>query len=189
MDITRRTALRGAVIGLTTLAINGGVSLLTAKEARAAELPFLTLTPVQVQTLDALGDRLALGAAEKGISHFVDHQLSIPAPEALLTVRYLGIASPYASFYDSSLAAVEASSRAIYSRPFAEISDAERDNLIATMATGTPSGWSSSIPAPIFYFAVRSDAVDVVYGTIEGFQQLGVPYMPHILPPGVGNDQ
>jgi len=30
---------------------------------------------------------------------------------------------------------------------------------------------------------VRSDAVDVVYGTVEGFERLGVPYMPHILPP------
>ena len=29
----------------------------------------------------------------------------------------------------------------------------------------------------------RSDAVDVVYGTPEGFAKLGVPYMPHIMPP------
>ena len=24
--------------------------------------------------------------------------------------------------------------------------------------------------------------IDVVYGTVEGFARLGVPYMPHILP-------
>jgi hypothetical protein len=30
---------------------------------------------------------------------------------------------------------------------------------------------------------VRSDAVDVVYGTPAGFEALGVPYMEHIMPP------
>jgi len=30
---------------------------------------------------------------------------------------------------------------------------------------------------------VRNDAVDVVYGTQSGFEQLGVPYMAHIAPP------
>jgi Gluconate 2-dehydrogenase subunit 3 len=188
MKITRRTALRSAFFGITALAIDGGVPLLTAKEARAAGLPYVTLTRAQAAILDALGDRLAPGAAEKGISHFVDQQISIPAPEALLTLRYLDIAPPYSSFYASTLAAVDASSKTIYSAPFVAINDAERDDLISTMATGTPDGWNSSIPAPIFYFAVRSDAVDVVYGTIEGFEQLNIPYMPHIVPPGVGNE-
>jgi hypothetical protein len=32
------------------------------------------------------------------------------------------------------------------------------------------------------YFVLRSDAVDVVYGTMEGYESLGVPYMPHIVP-------
>jgi hypothetical protein len=29
---------------------------------------------------------------------------------------------------------------------------------------------------------LRNDAIDVVYGTVEGFARLSVPYMPHILP-------
>ena len=32
------------------------------------------------------------------------------------------------------------------------------------------------------YGMLRNDAVDVVYGTVEGFARLGIPYMPHILP-------
>ena len=32
------------------------------------------------------------------------------------------------------------------------------------------------------YGTLRNDAVDVVYGTVEGFARLGIPYMPHILP-------
>jgi hypothetical protein len=41
--------------------------------------------------------------------------------------------------------------------------------------------WSGP-PPPLFYMMVRSDAVDVVYGTKEGFDQLNVPYMAHIMP-------
>jgi hypothetical protein len=29
---------------------------------------------------------------------------------------------------------------------------------------------------------LRSDAVDVVYGTEEGYKDLGIPYMAHIAP-------
>jgi hypothetical protein len=29
---------------------------------------------------------------------------------------------------------------------------------------------------------LRSDAVDVVYGTVEGYEALGIPYQPHIAP-------
>jgi len=37
-------------------------------------------------------------------------------------------------------------------------------------------------PAGQVYFVLRSDAVDVVYGTMEGYESLGVPYLPHIAP-------
>jgi hypothetical protein len=29
---------------------------------------------------------------------------------------------------------------------------------------------------------LRADAVDVVYGTMEGYEALGIPYMAHIAP-------
>jgi hypothetical protein len=37
-------------------------------------------------------------------------------------------------------------------------------------------------PPPFFYFVSRADAVDVVYGTLEGFRRLRVPYLAHIRP-------
>ena len=38
-------------------------------------------------------------------------------------------------------------------------------------------GWQG--PARAFvYFLLRSDAVDVVYGTMEGYASLGIPYRP-----------
>lgn len=183
MEITRRTALRGGLAGLTTIALDGGTALFSPRKARASGRPLHVLTPLQASTLEALGDRLAIGAAEEGVTYFVDDQLRKPAADVLLLVRYLGIDPPYDHFYVSCLAALEASSRAIYSLPFKYLSDSQRDSMIGTLATGNPQGWTSGIPAPLFYFAARSDAVDVVYGTIEGFHKLGIPYMPHIVPP------
>jgi hypothetical protein len=42
-------------------------------------------------------------------------------------------------------------------------------------------GWQGP-RAPFVYFLLRTDAVDVVYGTMDGYAKLGVPYMPHIAP-------
>ena len=42
-------------------------------------------------------------------------------------------------------------------------------------------GWQG--PAgPFVYFLLRHDAVDVAFGTVEGIESLGTPYMPHISP-------
>ena len=42
-------------------------------------------------------------------------------------------------------------------------------------------GWQG--PAGAFvYLVTRSDAVDVVYGTMDGYAALGIPYMAHIAP-------
>jgi len=37
-------------------------------------------------------------------------------------------------------------------------------------------------PASFFFFVLRSDAADLVYGTEEGFAKIGVPYAAHIAP-------
>jgi hypothetical protein len=42
-------------------------------------------------------------------------------------------------------------------------------------------GWQGPT-GPFVYLILRSDAVDVVYGTVEGYAALGIPYMPHIVP-------
>ena len=49
------------------------------------------------------------------------------------------------------------------------------------MRANKAEGWKG--PAgPFVYGMLRSDAVDVVYGTEEGYEALGVPYMAHIAP-------
>jgi hypothetical protein len=42
-------------------------------------------------------------------------------------------------------------------------------------------GWKGRPPA-LAYAVLRADAVDVVYGTMEGYEALGIPYMAHIAP-------
>ena len=53
--------------------------------------------------------------------------------------------------------------------------------MVGKIAGGEIEGWEGP-PAGFFYFVLRSDAVDVVYGTKTGFEVLGVPYMAHIEP-------
>jgi hypothetical protein len=53
--------------------------------------------------------------------------------------------------------------------------------LVREISGTVPAEWSGP-PAPLFYFVTRNDAVDVFYGTREGFATLEIPYMPHILP-------
>ena len=66
-----------------------------------------------------------------------------------------------------------ASIRVVGRRRRREFIDAMRQNRI--------EGWQG--PAGGFVYTVlRNDAIDVVYGTMEGYAALGVPYMPHIAP-------
>lgn len=74
--------------------------------------------------------------------------------------------------------------RAQNNAAFADLGEADRHAIVRGLgAPANPASWTLPLPARLFYFALRSDAVDVVYGTVEGFQKLGIPYMPHIAPP------
>jgi hypothetical protein len=43
------------------------------------------------------------------------------------------------------------------------------------------TGWQGPTGSFV-YLVLRSDAVDVVHGTMDGYEALGIPYMPHIAP-------
>jgi len=53
--------------------------------------------------------------------------------------------------------------------------------VITGMAADTLTGWAGP-PASYVLFVLRADALDVTYGTPEGFENLGIPYMAHIMP-------
>jgi hypothetical protein len=178
----RREFLKQAGLGLCLFRVGGIATLLTPAEARAAGAAYQVLTAAEAATLEAWGDTLLPGAAQDGIAHFVDYHLSVPPADCLLLIRYLDIPPPYAPFYRAGLANLDRLARSQHGRDFAALAPAQRDEAVLRIAREDPEGWNG-VPAPLFYFVTRSDAVDVVYGTVKGFEKLGIPYMAHILPP------
>ncbi len=180
MTSDRRQFLERAGCLLFTV---GGASLwLTPREARARAAAHKVLDQNQVRTLEALGEILVPGAAEAGIAHFVDSQLAADPNDCLLIARYFNIEPPYLPFYAGALAGVEQLSARRHETGFGALSITDAVALLREMSAGDPQGWTGP-PAALAYLVIRSDAVDVVYGTVEGFRKLNVPYMPHILPP------
>jgi len=181
-DIARRTLLKSAALGALAFTVDGTQMLLSPREARAQNAAFKTLDPAQVEAIEAVGETLVPGARDAGLSHFVDQQISGPPEEALLEARILNVRPPYANFYRAALRAVDGASRAQYGgRPFAQLSESERIEFIDAMRQNKAGGWQGP-PGPFVYLIMRSDAVDVVYGTMDGYSKLGIPYMPHIAP-------
>jgi hypothetical protein len=183
---SRRGFVKGTGIGLLTFTVGGVPMLLTPREARANGADFAVLNDDEVDVLEAFGEALAPGARDAGIAHFVDRQLSVGPDDALLMIKSFNVPPPYAAFFKAGLAALDGHSRVVHGKRFAELdaaaTNAVMQGLVATLGGAEPEAWDGP-PAVLVYFAVRSAAVDVVYGTVEGFQRLGVPYLPHILPP------
>ncbi len=177
----RRDFLKSTGIGLLAINVNGITELLTPAEAYARALPFTVLKNEEIRTLEALGDTLLPGAAADGIAHFVDHHLAVQPEDCLLMIRYLGVEPPYTDFYQSGLTALNQLSEDRYNTSFFALDEALRTELIGEISQGNPARWQGP-PSSLFYFVVRADAVDVVYGTMEGFAKLAIPYMAHILP-------
>ena len=99
-----------------------------------------------------------------------------------MEARILNVRPPYANFYRAALAGIDNASRAHNAdRSFTQLTDLERIGLIDAMRQNKLTGWQGPA-SPFVYLILRSDAVDVVYGTMEGYAQLGIPYMPHIAP-------
>jgi hypothetical protein len=182
MPLDRREFLRGAGIGALAFTVGGVEMLLTPSEAHAAAADLRVLAPAEVRALEAIGEVLLPGARAAGITHFVDSQLAAEPAQSLLMLRYLDVPPPYADFYRGVLGAVDGAARAAHGKAFADLAPEAADALVTAMSRGTLEGWAGP-PAPFAFFVLRNDAVDVVYGTVEGFEKLGVPYMPHILPP------
>jgi hypothetical protein len=102
--------------------------------------------------------------------------------QALLEARIMNVKPPFANFYRAALGAIDGASSARYGgRNFAQLAANEQHEFVDLMRQNKLDGWKG--PAAGFvYFLLRSDSVDVVYGTMDGYAHLGVPYQPHIAP-------
>lgn len=182
MSTSRRTLLKSTALGALTFMVGGKSLLLTPRQARAENIAFAVLDDEEVAILSAFGEALAPGAAEAGIAHFVDAQLAADPDDALLTIRYVDVPpEAWADFYKGGLAALEALSHERFSKGVAQLSVDEAETLAGAIADSQPPGWEGP-PAPFFFFVVRADAIDVTYGTKEGFDRLGIPYLAHVEP-------
>ena len=99
----------------------------------------------------------------------------------MLQARILNVRPPFANFYRAALGAIDGASDKTKGRKFAELSPAEQHDFVGLMRVNKIDGWQGP-PGPFVFTVLRSDAVDVVYATMDGYAMLGVPYMPHIAP-------
>lgn len=177
-----------AGLGALTFMVGGSAVLATPRRARAESIPYMVLGDGEVEILGAFGEALAPGAREAGVAHYVDAQLAAvargDAGEALLLIRYLDVPpAAWQGFYQGGLAALEALSLGRYKKSVAALDGEDAAALVRAIAGEQPADWPADAPpAAFFYFVVRADAADVVYGTMQGFAALGVPYMAHIEP-------
>jgi hypothetical protein len=180
-EIERRAFIKGAAIGAFAFTVGGAEIMLTPRQAQAQNIPLRTLSAGEAATLGAMGEALVPGAKDAGVVNFVDLQLSIPAEEALLEARIMNVRPPYANFYRAALGAIEAASQAKFGKAFTALTPAEQHDFIDLMRQNKLDGWKGP-GAGFVYFLLRTDSIDVVYGTMEGYAHLGVPYQPHIAP-------
>ena len=179
--VERRVFLKGASMGVLAFTVGGVDILMTPREARARAVPFRLLNGDEADTLEALGDTLVPGARAAGVAHFIDQQVSVTPGEALLEARIVNVKPPFINFYRAAIGGVDKASTARSGKRFAALSSAEQHDFIDQLRQNRIDGWQGP-PAGLVYFVLRSDAVDVVYGTMEGYEALGIPYMPHIAP-------
>ncbi len=178
---SRRALLSGGALAFGYL-VAGRWCRLSPREARAAGASLRVFGTDEARTLEAAGETLVPGAGRAGLIHYLDAQLAADAADSLLILRYLDVPPPHAAFYRAGASALD--ELADTSGGFAALEVAERAELIGRLGAGeVGDGWPSSAPsAAFFHFVLRADAVDVVYGTPQGFARLGIDYVPHISP-------
>jgi Gluconate 2-dehydrogenase subunit 3 len=180
-SIKRRAFMQGAAIGALAFSVGGVEVMLAPGQARAQGVPLKVLSAAEAKSLEAVSETLVPGARQAGIAHFIDQQCSVPPHEALLSARIGNVPPPFANFYRAALTEIDRQCGAKHGKTFAELGAAEQREFIDLVRQGRHADWKGP-PQQRIYGLFRDDGVDVVYGTVEGFERLGVPYMPHILP-------
>jgi hypothetical protein len=180
-DIQRRAFVKGASLGALAFTVGGVTVMLTTRQARADNVPFRMLKENEAETIGSMGEALVPGAAAAGIAHFIDQQIAGAPEEALLQARIMNVKPPFANLYRAAVRAIDGASDKTYGRKFAQLSPSDKNDFINLMRQNKATGWQGP-PGPFVYAVLRSDAVDVVYSTMDGYEALGVPYMAHIAP-------
>ena len=121
--IERRAFVKGATLGALAFTVGNSTVMLTARQARAGNVPFRLLKEAEADIIESIGDTLVQGARAAGVAHFVDHQVSVPPEEALLQARIFNVRPPFVSFYRAAITAKGLGPAKLMAQD-AEISDA-----------------------------------------------------------------
>lgn len=182
--ITRRSfvdkALKGSVLSLS-FSVGGATLLLTPEEAHAKAVPLKVLEPGEARVLELLGETILPGATEAGVVHFIDHQLGVGPNDCMLVAKYFQVAPPYHNFYAAGIKTAGGMAQKLTGKGIESLDKTGLQLLVKEM--WKPGTVVEGFPLFLFYMCLRSDAVDVVYGTPKGFETLNIPYMQHIMPP------
>ena len=167
---TRRDVLAAGAASLSCFLIAGQRVWASPADAVARHFTPDVLTASQVAALQRLGDRLVPGPADAGLAAFVDAQLAAGTGSKLMA-KYVGVpVEQQSGFYSAALDAVHKA-----------LETTAVDELVGAMASDRVANWQGP-PASYVYFLLRADALDVTYGTEQGFADLAIPYNAHIAP-------
>ena len=169
-DLTRRGLIASSLITGSYLILGERVTL---TPSQAAELNFTpeVLTHAELGAIEAVAEQLVPGAAGAGIAPYLDAQLRA-GKHSLLIGKYLGVdVATQVGFYKSLASNLK---KALQTDP-------STATVVSALWSDTQPGWEGP-PASYMLFVLRADALDVTYGTPEGFEALGIPYMAHIMP-------
>lgn len=180
-DESRRAFLKGAVAGagasaVATLAPAANAQTHASTEALAhGERHGAFFNDEQAATVAAFAERLMPGAPEK------------PGATEANVINYIDLAlagaySDLQDFYRRGLAALEDHCRRVHHKPFTQLNDAQKDEVVAAMVDGKASGftWPTS---QAFFNTVRTHTMegmfaDPVYGgnkDFAGWRLVGFP--------------
>lgn len=177
-EVGRRQFIISAAVVASAMRIGSDGYASTGEETG---MSFRTFSEVQGNTYAAWCDLLVSGAAAAGIAHFADKYVSGPYEQSLLLSRFF-VTPPLSGFYLTGIAGIDQESQARFGEAFLSLGRDKQMRIVEAAAQSKTQAWSTPDPF-LFYLTSRSDAVDVVYGTEQGFQNLDFPYQAHISPP------
>ena len=143
MTLTRRKFIQQS--GLTlAFSVAGVEMLLTPAQAYAKAVPFKVLSAEEVSILEAVAEILLPDAAEAGVAHFVDQQLSIDPNDSLLILKYFDFPPPYADFYHGALQGLDQLSRSLFGARVNELDQEQGVKLIESIRDNRAENWTGA---------------------------------------------
>jgi hypothetical protein len=180
-SLTRRAILRISAVEFIGWPAGRPLGSAFPAEVNSRDIPLRCLSVNEAKCIEAVTQVLVPGAPQAGIANFIDSQLSLSPGDSLLSIKYLDVPPPWQTFYRAAVQWFEEASRKMFSQSVSELPEAAIATLIEA---ARDNGFTDSTArtSSLFYYVLRSDAVDVVHGTRQGFSSLQLPYLAHVEP-------